>query len=90
MSRRKKNKIYTLEDVRHWRELKHDELELEKLKLYAEKEEFEKDIKSGIGKILFYEGILLVGQKLLTSFLKSLVKDKPKKKSSQNKDKDLE
>jgi hypothetical protein len=71
----KKNKIYTLEDVRRWRELKKDELELEKLKLYAEKQQFENVIKNGIGRIFLYEGLVLAGQKILTVLIKSIFKE---------------
>jgi len=75
----RKNKIYTLDDVVKWRELKKDELELEKLKLRAEKKAFENEVKSGLGKIFLYEGILLVGQKVIVSMIKSIFKETKKK-----------
>jgi hypothetical protein len=77
--RLRKNKIYTLDDVSKWRELKKDELELEKLKLRAEKKAFENEVKSGLGKIFLYEGILIVGQKILVSVIKSILKETKKK-----------
>jgi hypothetical protein len=85
--RLKRNRIYTLEDVRKWRELKKDELELEKLKLQAEKQAFESEIRSGIGKIFMYEGILLVGQKIVMKLLKSLFKEY-KKETKKSKEED--
>lgn len=81
MRRLNRNKIFTLNDVRQWRELKKDELELEKLKLHAEKREFEKEIKGGIGKLLVYEGIFLILQKVITSIVKSIVEEKNDKKN---------
>lgn len=77
--RLRKNNIYTLDDVSKWRELKKDELELEKLKLRAEKKAFENEVKSGLGKIFLYEGILIVGQKILVSVIKSILKETKKK-----------
>ena len=85
--RLRRNKIYTLEDVRKWRELKKEELELEKLKLQAEKKAFESEIRSGIGKIFMYEGILLVGQKIVMKLLKSLFKEY-KKETKKSKEED--
>jgi len=66
-----KNKIYTLEDVRKWREFKKDELDLEMLKFHAEKDFIGSTIKKDIKKFLFYEGLILAGEKLLSYFIKS-------------------
>jgi hypothetical protein len=85
MRRLNRNKIFTLNDVRQWRELKKDELELEKLKLHAEKREFEKEIKGGIGKLLVYEGIFLILQKVITSIVKSIVEENSHKKAPERK-----
>lgn len=82
--RKHKNRIYTLDDVRKWRELKKDELELEKLKFYAEKEHLKSEFSKGIGKIFLYEGLLLAGEKIIVSLINSFLKS-PKEKSSQEK-----
>lgn len=63
--------IQTLDDVRKWRELKKDELDLEMLKFHAEKDFIGSTIKKDIKKFLFYEGLILAGEKLLSYFIKS-------------------
>jgi len=78
--KKRKNKIYSLDDVREWRALKKDELDLEKLKFHAEKEQLQSEFTKGFGKILFFEGLLLVGEKVITFLIKSLFKSSPKKK----------
>ncbi len=75
-----KNRIYTLEDVRKWRELKKDELDLEMLKFHAEKDFISSTIKNDIKKFLFYEGLIIVGEKLLSYFLKSTFSSSKKEK----------
>ena len=84
--RKHKNRIYTLDDVRKWRELKKDELDLEKLKFYAEKEMLKSEFTKGVGKIFLYEGLLLAGQKIIMALIKSLLNpSKQKEKTSDEK-----
>jgi hypothetical protein len=78
--RKQKNRIYTLDDVRKWREFKKDELDLEMLKFHAEKEHLKSTIKKDITKFLFYESMILVGEKLLSYFLKTTFSSSKKKK----------
>lgn len=78
-----KNKIYTLEDVRQWRTLKKDELDLEKLKLRAEQDHMKRAIGRDIGKFFLYEGLILVGEKVLMSVLKSIFKSSQKNKEEE-------
>ena len=81
---KRKNTINTLEDVKIWRELKKDELDLEKLKFYAEKEELKSKVGIEIGKAVFFEGLFLLGEKVITNILTSFLK--PKKKKSKKSD----
>lgn len=82
--RNPKNKIYTLDDVRKWRELKKDELDLEKLKFHAEKDFISSTIKNGVKKFLFYEGLILAGEKLLSYFIKSAFSSTKKEKNQKH------
>lgn len=88
--RKHKNKIYSLDDVRNWRELKKDELDLEKLKFYAEKEQLKSEFAKGVGKIFLYEGLLLAGQKIIMTILKSLLNPSEKKKKTSQEKIDVE
>jgi len=88
--RKHKNKIYSLDDVRNWRELKKDELDLEKLKFYAEKEQLKSEFAKGVGKIFLYEGLLLAGQKIVMTILKSLLNPSEKKKKTSQEKIDVE
>ena len=78
--KKKRNKIFSLDDVRNWRELKKDELELEKLKFHAEREELSRKVGNDFLKVMFYEGAILVGEKVLTNVITNLLKPKKKKK----------
>ena len=78
MKNRKVN-IRTLEDVRNWRSLKKDELDLEKLKFDAEKNYYKQEFSKGFGKVLLMQGALIAGEKILMSLLKSVFKPKKKK-----------
>ena len=69
--RKHKNKIYTLDDVRRWRELKKDELDLEILKFHAEKEELKSVFKKGLAEILLYEIIFSAAENLMKSLIRS-------------------
>jgi hypothetical protein len=82
--KKNRSKIRTLEDVRKWKELKKDELELEKLKLYAEKEQIKSSFTKGIGKLFLYEGIFLAGKTFLFSLIKSYFKSPVKSGQSAN------
>ena len=81
MEKKHKSKIYTLEDVRNWRQLKKDELDLEKLKFHAEKDQLKSDFAKGFGKVMLYQGLLMAGEKILMTALKSFFKSDDKKKS---------
>ncbi len=74
-----KNKIYSLDDVRQWKSLKKDELDLEKLKFYAEKDKLKSEFAKGFGSVLFYQGMLIAGEKIIVSLLNSLFKSTSKK-----------
>ena len=78
--KKKRNKIFSLEDVRQWRELKKDELELEKLKFHAEREEMTRKMGNDFLKVLFYEGAVVVGEKVLTNVITNVLTPKKKKK----------
>lgn len=80
MKNRKVN-IRTLEDVRNWRSLKKDELDLEKLKFDAEKNHYKQEFSKGFGKVLLMQGALIAGEKILMSLLKSVFKPKKKKEA---------
>ena len=88
--RKHKNKIYSLDDVRKWRELKKDELDLEKLKFYAEKEQLKSEFSKGVGKIFLYEGLLLAGQKIILALIKSFLSSSEKKDKTSKKKIDVE
>lgn len=85
-----KNKIYTLNDVRQWRALKKDELDLEKLKFHAEKDQVKTQLGKGLGKILLYEGLFIMGEKLLTTMIKSFFKSSKKKKDDSAKERKVD
>ena len=85
MSRRK-YKIYSLDDVREWRNLKKDELDLEKLKFDAEKHQLKSEFTKGIGKIFLYEGLLLAAEKVVMAVLKSVFKKSDSSKKEEIKD----
>ena len=78
--RKHKNKIYTLDDVRRWRELKKDELDLEILKFHAEKEELKGIFKKGLAEILVYEIVFSAVENIVKSLIQSAF-TKSKKKS---------
>jgi hypothetical protein len=85
--RKHKNKIYSLEDVRKWRELKKDELDLEILKFHAEKAELKNAFKKGLAQVMLYEILVSAGEKIISSLLKSAFShskkaDDPSKKES--------
>ena len=71
--------IKTLEDVRNWKALKKDELDLEKLKFDAEKNYYKKELSKGFGKVVLMQGALFAGEKVLFSLLKSIFKPKKEK-----------
>ena len=85
MKNRKVN-VRTLEDVRNWKALKKDELDLEKLKFDAEKDHYKKEFSKGFGKVLLMQGALFAGEKVLMSLLKSVLKPKKKKEKENPED----
>lgn len=81
-----KTKRYTLnslEDVRNWKALKKEELDLEKLKFDAEKGNYKKEFNKGFTEVLLMEGALLLGEKVVMSALKSVFKSKKKSKKKE-------
>lgn len=86
MENRKLN-IKTLEDVRNWKSLKKDELDLEKLKFDVEKNQYKQEFSKGFGKILLMQGAVLAGEKILMSALKSIFSHKKKEKEKDEEEK---
>lgn len=84
--RKPKNKIYSLEDVRKWRELKKDELDLEILKFHAEKAEIKNAFKKGLAQVLLYEILASAGEKIISSLLKSAFSSNKKAEDPPNKE----
>lgn len=81
--RKNSNKIYSLEDVRRWRALKKDELDLEILKFHAEKEELKSIFKKGLAEILLYEIIFSAAENLMKSLIRSAFTKSEKKSEDQ-------
>jgi len=69
-----KLKFKTLEDVRAWKQLKKDELDLEKLKLEMGKEQIKNDIVKKVSKFIMFEVALVLGQKTLSALVKKVLK----------------
>jgi len=71
MSRIRFNNI---EDVRAWKQLKKDELDLEKLKLDMGKEKLKSDIVSKVSKFIMFELALVLGQKTIFALVKKVLR----------------
>lgn len=69
-----KIKFKTLEDVRAWKQLKKDELDLEKLKLEMSKEHIKTDVVKKVSKFIMFEVALVLGQKTLSALVKKVLK----------------
>ena len=69
-----KIKFKTLEDVRAWKQLKKDELDLEKLQLEMGKEQLKTDVVRKISKFIMFEVALVLGQKTLSALVKKVLK----------------
>ena len=69
-----KIKFKTLQDVRAWKQLKKDELDLAKLKLEMDKNQIKSDVVRKISKFIMFEVALVIGQKTLTAFVKKVLK----------------
>ena len=67
-------KFKTLEDVRAWKQLKKDELDLEKLHLEMGKEQFKSDVVRKVSKFIMFELALVLGQKTLSALVKKVLK----------------
>ena len=67
-------KLKTLQDVRAWKQLKKDELDLAKLKLEIDKEEIKTDAVRKISKFIMFEVALVLGQKALSAYVKKVLK----------------
>ena len=70
----RKIKFKTLEDVRAWKQLKKDELDLEKLHLEMGKEQFKSDVVRKVSKFIMFEVALVLGQKAMSAFVKKILK----------------
>jgi len=70
----RKVKFKTLEDVRAWKQLKKDELDLEKLHLEMGKEQFKSDVVRKVSKFIMFELALVLGQKTLSALVKKVLK----------------
>jgi len=70
----KNNKFKTLEDVRAWKQLKKDELDLEKLQLEMGKEQLKSDVVRKVSKFIMFELALVLGQKTLSALVKKVLK----------------
>jgi hypothetical protein len=63
----------TMEDVRAWKNLKREELELEKLQFKASKHSMRNDLIKSVSQIIALELALVFGQKALSTLLKKVV-----------------
>ena len=71
MSRVRFNNI---EDVRAWKQLKKDELDLEKLKMKVGKEKLKSDVVSRVSKFIMFELALVLGQKTIFALVKKVLR----------------
>ena len=85
-----KIKFKTLQDVRAWKQLKKDELDLAKLKLEIDKEEIKTDLVRKISKFIMFEVALVLGQKALSAFVKKVLKSVFVPTETESKSEDLE
>lgn len=69
-----KIKFKTLQDVRAWKQLKKDELDLAKLKLEMDKDQIKSDVVRKISKFIMFEVALVLGQKTLSALVKKVLK----------------
>jgi hypothetical protein len=83
----KRNIFNNIDDVRDWKQLKKDELDLSKLKFSQEKDQFKFDIVSKISKFIMFEIALVLGQKTITSLVKKVLKGVFSESKSKNKKK---
>lgn len=83
-----KHKLSTLQDVKNWKALKKEELDLEKVKFDAEKHSLKQKFAKDFGKVLLIEGALIAGEKLLFSGLKAIFKPSKKKNKKKKDDKE--
>ena len=67
-------KFKTLQDVRTWKQLKKDELDLEKLKLEMDKEKIKSDVVGKVSKFIMFELALVLGQKTISALVKKVLK----------------
>ena len=71
MSRIRFNNI---EDVRAWKQLKKDELDLQKLQLQMGKEKLKSDVVSKVSKFIMFELALVLGQKTIFALIKKVLR----------------
>lgn len=74
------NKIQfkNLEDVRAWKALKKEELELQKVTLKVGRSSFKRDLMKSLTQFVLFEVALILGQKTLSSLLKTLLRSASK------------
>jgi len=70
----KSKRINTLKDVRDWKELKREEVELEKMRLRANSFEIKSSILKSVSKFMLFETAIIIGKKTLFSLGKTLFK----------------
>ena len=70
----KSKRINTLKDVRDWKELKREEVELEKMRLRANSFEIKSSILKPVSKFMLFETAIIIGKKTLFSLGKTLFK----------------
>lgn len=63
----------TLDDVRAWKQLKKDELDLEKLRLEKDKDQIKTDVVRKVSKFILFEVALVLGQKTISALVKKVL-----------------
>jgi len=69
-----RNKFNNIEDVRAWKQLKKDELDLQKLKMRMGREKLQGDIVSKASKFIMFQLALVLGQKTIFALVKKVLR----------------
>ena len=69
-----RNKFNNIEDVRAWKQLKKDELDLHKLKMRMGREKLQGDIVSKASKFIMFQLALILGQKTIFALVKKVLR----------------
>lgn len=70
----KRIKFNTIEDIRAWKQLKKDELDLEKMKFQVGKEKLKGNVVSKVSKFVMFELALVLGQKTISALVKKVLR----------------